>query len=351
MPISTELLRAILPIKGPTDAATGTEPRQAPLTLPMPGQQVQGEVLAKLSERVALLKIAGELYRADLPLSLKSGDILTLTFQGNEPRPTFTIRQGTVPETPVTISKSATLLNEVARQTQGSEPAAIRTGAPLALSSPTDTTALAATLRGALAHSGNFYESHLAQWFTGSRQFAEILKEPQNRLVRKGKNDQLLSGSSGPQNIHDDRVPATSIDLGNSTVEEASFLEKLLNLQNPEISSVVRDQAQTFMTGIFRWQGEVWPEQKLTWDIVEKENHTENQQEKTWQTTVRLVLPTMGDIDATLIITGTRVSCTVRTSSQTSCEQMERERTLLETGLSGAGLSLAEMVINCEGNK
>src|SRR5690606_16670691 len=67
----------------------------------------------------------------------------------------------------------------------GNRPA-IQGTTPLAASPNTPAPQLAAAMRSAVSLSGLFYESHVAQWATGSRAMSELLREPAVKRLTAG---------------------------------------------------------------------------------------------------------------------------------------------------------------------
>jgi hypothetical protein len=88
---------------------------------------------------------------------------------------------------------------------------------------------------------------------------------------------------------------------------------------HPATIPLVRQQLDVLATQQFRWTGEVWPGAKLDWTIEpERDRRAQageaDETEQTWRTRVTLALPTLGTVDADLILTGTQLIVRVQAS-------------------------------------
>ncbi len=80
-----------------------------------PGQLVQAEILASLPNNRFLARIAGELFKIELPLILQPGETLHLTVVSDEPRPTFARHGPKNSAMPVSISDTGKWLSMLAQ--------------------------------------------------------------------------------------------------------------------------------------------------------------------------------------------------------------------------------------------
>ena len=76
--------------KSPASSAVGGEPQAAYQLQLTPSQQVQAEVLASLPNQRFLARIAGELFRIELPIIVQPGETFQMTVVTGEPNLTFT---------------------------------------------------------------------------------------------------------------------------------------------------------------------------------------------------------------------------------------------------------------------
>jgi hypothetical protein len=347
MRINNDYWRSILSATK-VSAETGTpENRSGSLQNLVPGQQVQGEVLARLSDKVYLVKIAGDLYRTELPEPTQTGTNLTLTFRTREPRPEFSLQSNRSDASPVRLSATAASLIEALKVTSAqTSTQSIKSLEPLLTTPPANTFALAASLRNALSFSGLFYESHLLQWFLGERLFADIQKESRIRLASMTKK--------GSESIFDQNP---SEELGQAAEKKGLLALVLANDELPDNqkhistlpdslnSSLLREQVETLLSGIFHWQGSVWQDQKMEWEVEKKDSESDQESERSWRTTLRLSLPNLGEVSATLVSSDEGISGRITTDSTTTKNEMKRELECLEERMAGSGLTLISIAI------
>lgn len=92
---------------------------------------------------------------------------------------------------------------------------------------------------------------------------------------------------------------------------------------HPATIPLVRQQLDVLATQQFRWTGEVWPGAKLDWTIEQERERRgrgrgsdadEGDVQQPWRTRVTLALPTLGTVDADLILTGNQLVVRVQAS-------------------------------------
>lgn len=76
-----------------------------------PGQRVSAEVLSILSNDRVQVKVGTERFNLDLPMSVRTGQTLEMTFVSGEPRSTFAIARPTGVAPPVSLSDASRLLS------------------------------------------------------------------------------------------------------------------------------------------------------------------------------------------------------------------------------------------------
>jgi len=334
-------------IANPTEEPGRQLTQQPALT---PDQQVKGEVFARLSNQVYLIRIAGEIYRTELPMPLKPGDQLLLTFRANEPRPSFTLRNTPFDASPVKFSPAASWLSTVVTDTVNNRPAPLMCApAPLSNSPPADAATLATLLRNALTHSGLFYESHLLQWYLGERVLADILKEPQARIAARRDQGKACRAPKLPLEETGDPT-RESLGLGSpgEEPEAPGVMNEMLDSAAPSTIPIIREQVAVLLSGLLRWQGEVWPGQDMEWDVARGEDGPEQETEQSWQTGIRLQLPNLGSVNALLTFASGEIRAALQTDSLVTKVLMEKELESLGRNLTESGLRLLEMVVECE---
>ncbi|MRR07295.1 MAG: flagellar hook-length control protein FliK [Deltaproteobacteria bacterium] len=348
MRINNDYWRAILSaIKVAPETGVG-ESSSGPLQKLIPGQQVNGEVMARLSDQVYLLKIAGEIYRTELPVATRPGTNLTLTFRTGEPRPEFLLQSPRSEASPVTLSPTAaSLLELLKRSSTQSSAQAVKSLELLFTSEPANTSILAASLRNALSFSGIFYESHLVQWFLGERLFTDIQRESRLRLaamVKKGQDQAAEKTAAANLNLLVDTDGSMAAVPKNKGLPDRQL--NISALSDPLTSSLLREQLETLVSGIFRWQGTVWQDQEMEWEVEKQNAEKDNGSEHPWRTSIHLCLPKLGSIHATLVFSEKGIIGRITTDSPATKDQMKRELGSLGQSMADSGLTLREMVIS-----
>ncbi|MEA3120060.1 MAG: hypothetical protein QOI13_3330, partial [Paraburkholderia sp.] len=125
---------------------------------------------------------------------------------------------------------------------------------------------------------------------------------------------------------------------------------------HPATLPLVRQQLDLLATEQFRWTGEVWPGTKLDWTIEPERRRRSGAgaqpefnelSEQAWRTRLTLALPTLGTVDADLVLTGTQLVVRVQ-ASPTGAARLAPGgeafgRRLRAAGIELAGLSIREV--------
>jgi hypothetical protein len=222
----------------------------------MLGSQVPVSVLARLGDGSFMVRVADTPVRMALPPGTQPGAQLAMTVLAASPQPTFGLGDATLQGTLLPLSANATslaasvaaasgpllqyggqpqaadlspaarLLGQVLRSAAGAAPlATLNPSTPLVPQGAPDPAQLAQQLQQAVAKSGLFYESHLAQWAEGKRPLAELMAEPQAR-----------------------QAP------GSAPTE-------------PAAAQLINQQLATQESGQLAWQGQLGPNQGMRWEI------------------------------------------------------------------------------------
>ncbi len=303
----------------PGDSAllAGLEPGQR-LSGRVHGNLANGEFLVELAAGQAARMQNGQTVQMQLPAGVRPGDLLNLVFISREPRPTFMIAAGEAlypPGVSSRVSDAGRFIDELLRRPPVS--AALTTlssTGSLLMGPPLDSMQLARSLAAALNRSGLFYESHQAQWLAGLRSLPRLLLEPQARLssrsgpamtaiavtvqgIEAGARGEAGTGASHSGKGCNPAAPSACGDTNGPV--------------HPDGLSLVRQQLDILETRQFALQGMAWPGQVITWEAAQEkpqdrgESDKRNQGEEgpaasTWRTTVRLTLPRLGHIAASL---------------------------------------------------
>lgn len=244
------------------------------------GQKVQGAIQAEVSPGLFKVRVLEQMLHMHLPESLKSGDVVELQVMSLQPRLTFSLSASGNPlSTPEQLSNTSRLLSFLAQQPLEKAHVRAPRSEPLleTAEAVSDTGKLAGKLHESLSQSGLFYEAHQAQWMAGARSTAQLLQEPQNLLTASPK---ISSG--------DTAAASTS----NSTNIPA------------QLQPLVQQQLNALETRQVLWQGQVWPNQKMDWEIHEETPRRSAAEYDSagaqWATQIRLDLPNLGEVAALL---------------------------------------------------
>lgn len=312
-----------------------------------PGQQVQAEVISTLPDNKTLMKVAGELLKFDLPVQVKPGETLPLTFLSQEPRLTFSLSRQAVGGTPVELSDPARLLGKLAGSSAPLGTAQLQQTGKVIEGPPTDTGHLAARLRETLTGSGIFYESHLARWSRGEFPLKELMGEPQGRLSSRSKPEAKAGPKPPEQKSLIDTILGVDSEkhLEETTGVEARDLQSK-PMDSEELLPILKRQLETLHSGQFVWQGEVWPGQEMEWSVGERESESEEKGEREVETTLRLELPNLGEVRALLRLGPKGISLEIAAAGEETASLMLSDRAALEKAMSAAGVEPAEVVIH-----
>ncbi|VWC16479.1 flagellar hook-length control protein FliK [Burkholderia lata] len=267
--------------------------------------------------------------------------------------------------------------------------------------------ALRAALAQAVSESGLFYESHLAQWLAGQRPLTALMREPQARLAaalapadpdaaQHGSTDLLdellaqrsplpaaarATGQTGTpaQGGASARDPAQALPAGTrqgaslppdtadllgeradtrwtparaelATASSDSQAQTLATV-HPAAVPLVRQQLDALATDQFRWAGEAWPGARLDWTIEPDDpgNRTPRGDVDAgdgiaWRTRLTLTLPSLGTVDAELVLNGTQLVARLR-ANQAGADRLTRHEAALRQRLEVSGLKVGGLSI------
>lgn len=361
---------------------------QPPLDLFVPGQQYNGVVQENLSNGRSLVQVGNQLLDLALPDQAKPGDPIRMTYIQSSPRPTFVLTPVATPKTTsVTVSQAAQQVSALTRYVPVSATTSAAS-APAAATSATSTAALGAasaaakpilsnpavllvpaqaqtaaaqtlvaglpplstsgeavesmhataqtnsslaTARGlegtqgtvqelpikllqTVKESGLFYESHLGKWVRGELSLESIQREPQARLSQ---------------------TPGPLLDLPD--------LEGM-----PQKAAELASRQLNMLDGTpFVWQGQAWPGQDMQWQVTEREGDGQGDsgEAQKWQSRLRLILPRLGGISASLDIGALGLRINLRADSEAAQSEIKAAMPELAHRLKTAGLNLTSIVL------
>jgi hypothetical protein len=205
----------------------------------------------------------------------------------------------------------------------------------------------AQALAGMLRDSGTFYESHLAAWTRGSYPLQDLQREPQASArppaADNPAGNRLLPGTAatGTALIHSPAgtpVSATEARMAAAPAAGAATTGAVPDQWRP----VVREQLHTLETQSLPFSVDVWPGQRGDLVIGRQEQETGSRDSRTpagWKTTLKLQLPQLGNIAATLSLSGDRLWLDLAAPAA-SAERLDEATSALGTALRAAGIEL-----------
>lgn len=119
---------------------------------------------------------------------------------------------------------------------------------------------------------------------------------------------------------------------------------------HPETIPLVRQQLDLLATEQFRFSGEIWPGAKLDWTIEpDRERHArqddrDSAAEPAWRTRLTLTLPTLGTVDADLVLRGAQLIVRVQ-ASPAGAARLATSGDAFGHRLRAAGIELAGLSI------
>lgn len=275
------------------------------------GKTLTAQVLDMLHDGTALVKISlnpqqSTTMQMQLPNGYSVGDTLHLTLQslgGN--KPSFVLQNGHADTDSVQLSSTAQFLEKTLQDHP--EAPRLQGNHPLMETANAKSNQIANELNKTVENSGVFYEAHLKEWHDGQRSLDQIRQEPQNQLAQ-ATND-----------IATQLLPA---------------------------------QLDTLENKRFSWQGEVWPNQNMQWDICQEQEQSDEQRptsadpaNKTWLTTLKLDLPHLGGVKATISLQGDQVGLQFRTEKADTAASLQIASQSLLDQLSAGGSQIVSFTV------
>jgi len=313
----------------------------------VPGQRLTATVLASLPNGRFQVQVGDMALDMNLPRNTQSGDEVELTFVSNQPRLTFALTRdlaaaagNSLPadaKPQVNLSDSVrylgALLQKISDQAE-TQAAPLNKAAPLLSAAPSDIKEFATSLRNTLSQSGLFYESHQAQWVAGERRLTDLLQEPQGKLsaLNHGVGAEVAQ-KNAPLSMQSDGLLAQSAPR---------------MPVHAEAVSLVQQQLQTLDSRQLVWQGQVWPGQSMEWRVEERgarEGGMGEIEMPNWQTSLRLQLPRLGDVQATLAFTQQGLRIDLKAADATTAEAMRSAQDKLRNSMEASGLNVLAMSV------
>lgn len=355
---SDQILQPVLPVADlPADLTDLTS-----------GKLFSARIQEVLPDNTYKALVAGRSLTLALPEGAKAGDTLELVVVDRSGR--TVLAKLATPETAdsatgaqqfTKLSPGAQLIGSLlARDGDAPAAAALNRGQPLLASGPQSAADILPQLAKAISHSGMFYEAHQVQWAMGKRALAELLGEPQ---AAHSKPDVLAAYRQDGADTGNSQLQ-TAKTAGNSgsvlllqsifgADSDSAKAAPVATTANPatavpeELRPLVQQQLEAAATQRMAWHGEVWPGQPLEWEI-ERDGHGSapaDNDDPTWVTTLRLVTPRLGQIDARLHLTTGGVQISIATPHGATAGDLRSAGPELQRALDAAGVPLLSLKV------
>lgn len=338
------------------------------------GRQIKAKVVSLFQDGSALVKMGETAARMVLPPNARVGSNVLLTLTSKDPRPTFSMQlesegaaggaslaqtelgigaaaqhragitgaaantaAGTaqnasaqawysaLPQSAnLTLSSTGQMIaNLLQAQPQSAEATIVSHTPPLPGPPTMPANQIATALHDSVALSGVFYESHVTEWVDGKRNLADLQREPQAQIAKAVDNAGLLT-----------RPDAASTEIG----------------------KIVNAQLSTLDQQRITWQGEVWPGQRMEWDISRHDGEADQQAQSegreplpTWQSVVRFNFEHLGKVSASILLIGDQIHMQVRTGSDSINNALRQRSGELADSMTAAGSPLDSLIIKRDG--
>ncbi len=208
----------------------------------------------------------------------------------------------------VKLSGSAKLIQNLIKSFNNQEVAEISSTKPL-VQTPKSAEALARALQHTVSTSGLFYESHLRGWLEGRIKLETLRAEPQ-ALMRP-------------------------IAMDNRSEPSA--------IVHSQLAPLVQQQLDTHAQQMLSWRGYVWPDQSA--EVMINGESPENEAGlRSWNVRLDLVLPTLGEVQTRIGLTGQAIDVQLSARAATATE-LHQARAHLTRALSAHGLKVNPIIV------
>ncbi len=337
----------------------------------VPGQRVMATIQALLPNGTYRAMIAQRDITLALPFAAKAGDALELEVVDSNGKLALAVVAGNKQAAgdPGDDASVATRLTTTGRligdllagmDKEGGkrpQPAPLNNAQPVVTRFPENAADLAPALKSALSTSGMFYEAHQARWVQGKVPTETLLQEPQGRLSPAAHALVQQSTENGPRtSAPTNTSPAVTHTTSNSNAPAPPLADSgalrvgMGQVIASELTPLVQQQLEALATNTYVWQGQIWPGQTMHWEIVEEDASQKDRRDENtaanWTTHLRLELPSLGGLDATLRLQGGKeIEITLRTQDDGARQRLNAANAPLQEQFETAGLKLKSLAI------
>lgn len=341
-----------------------------------PGTRFTALLQRPLPDGTFKAMVAGQEVTLALDTAAKAGDTLELVVTQTSPR-AVVARLADMPADEAAdasarpaLSQTGRLINALLTGQPETPALSLRAGQALLPGPPAQSVAtanagatpqLANALGQAVAQSGLFYESHLADWLAGKVSTQSLQQEPQGAqrqpppLAANAPRTEQGPGAAATQQ-------AQRAALGTSSEAEAQAAtlgRPAAALMPDHLTPVVHQQLETLATQNLVLQGQAWPGQWFQLEIEdphergrkEREGSSGGETAPEWKSTLRVTMPAIGGIEANMILTPAGLALRLRTDQASTAQILNDAREDLRGALEAAGMALTGISVEARGDE
>jgi Flagellar hook-length control protein FliK len=325
------------------------------------GQAFTARILESLPDNMFRALVAGKQLTLQLPEGANPGDSLELVVVGRSDRSVIAQRVDTSATPPpaeqpyanANISRAGQMIGQLLLpEGETPQPAPLTRGQPLLPQAPATAAELAPTLAKAVSQSGLFYEAHQAEWVAGRRPIESLQAEPHGQVKASATPGTGTTATTAPTNTAtpaNTTTPATSTPqlVGSDSAGDKPVQHNPSSPMPDQLRPLVQQQLDAVGTQRLAWHGEVWPGQVMDLQIEReqieerdaRDGDTDDSAQR-WSTTLRLSMPRLGTIDATLQLVGNDLRLRLATGNDAAATDLRTNVAALIRALGAAGVSM-----------
>ncbi len=328
------------------------------------GQAFTARILEALPDNTYKALVVGKQLTLQLPQGANPGDTLELVVIDRSAK-TLIAHRVEAQSSPAlagqtyanaNISRAGQMIGKLLLpEGQSPQPVPLNRGEPLLPQAPATAAELAPSLAKAVSQSGLFYEAHQAEWVAGRRPMESLQAEPHSQVKVVATSTSASASASAATNS----APSPAATPTVSTTHEAAADNTTQQSANPaqsvpdQLRPLVQQQLDAVATQRLAWHGEVWPGQVMDLQIErerteERDARAESEDTQRWSTTLRLTMPRLGSIDATLQLSGGNLRLRLAATSDTAATDLRANAAALAQSLGAAGVSMQAFEVENE---
>jgi hypothetical protein len=327
-----------------------------------PGQAFSARIMEALPDNTYKALVAGKLLTLQLPEGASAGDTLELVVVDRTARSIIAQRTdaqssaniAAQPYANANISRAGQMIGQLLLpEGESPQPAPLNRGEPLLPQAPATAAELAPTLAKAVSQSGLFYEAHQAEWVAGRRPMESLQAEPHNQVKTTATGTSTPTSASTAANSAASPA-ATVATTGESRTDNTGQPSGNAMQAVPDpLRPLVQQQLDAVATQRLAWHGEVWPGQVMDLEIErerteERDASPDSTDTQRWNTTLRLTMPRLGTIDATLQLNGSNLRLRLAAGSDAAATDLRANASELIQALDTAGVSMQSFEVENE---